>query len=266
MVTVQVNLRRRPRGARRGSDPDSPGTRGGRRRDFLGILPPTTMPASVQFWRGGLNRSALAAHDQAILKQLVRAFAAIECLLAVANARARQLTRRGTGCARTFRTANAGFATSAAGGGVDRRLRRFARRQVEVEQRAPDLYVGQEHGRDHRPEQVHRGDRGRREQKHEQEKRSADLAEHPERPGDRRSVPPMPADQPGAAAQRLADRAILEQDLLLDELPVDELSDREGDPDDRHEQGDDHDRGDKLHGDQPPDPAADGAPGRSEPG
>ena len=54
-----------------------------------------------------------------------------------------------------------------------------------------------------------------------------------EEDGDPDRVPPAAADQVGAAAEGLAERLVLEQDLLLDELPADVLPDREGDADDR---------------------------------
>jgi hypothetical protein len=65
-------------------------------------------------------------------------------------------------------------------------------------------------------------------------------------------MPPVSSDRVGAATQRVPDRAVLEQDLLLGELPIDVLLDPVGDPDDRKQRQRYQDRRDHLHDDQPP--------------
>ena len=129
---------------------------------------------------------------------------------------------------------------------------RVAVGEIQVEQGAAAADVDDEERVNDRSEQVDvaRGDA--REDEGRAEKNRRCLAEHPQCSGHSSGAPPMSAHQPGAAAHRVSDRSVLEQDLLLGELPVDELDDGDRDPDDRHREQDQRHEDQQLDGEQSP--------------
>src|ERR1700729_1225306 len=147
---------------------------------------------------------------------------------------------------------SAGSRRGGEAGGDRDRLGLLASGEVEVQQRTSKSDIGDHKDEQGRAEQIHGGDRKRREQQREPEYWSWDLAQHPEGGRDDRCMPPVFSNLTRAPAERLADRAVLEQHFLLYELPIDKLLDRVGDPDDGDAQQEHKERRDQLHGDQPP--------------
>ena len=95
-----------------------------------------------------------------------------------------------------------------------------------------------------------------REDERHRDDRPGDLHEDEEDRRDEGGAPPASADGARAVAECVAGGAILEEDLLLDELPVDELPDRDRDPDHRYRQNGEHEDHEQLREDDPPEARA----------
>src|SRR5215218_7555160 len=140
------------------------------------------------------------------------------------------------------------------------------RLQVEVEQRLGDDHVRDQQRVDQRPEQVDQEEGERGEDQPQGQDRAGDEEQGDQEDLDPDGVPPAPADQVGAAAQRLARRLVGEQDLLPGERPADRLPDREGNADHGYGHEEDSQHRQQESAEDPPEPLPHPVPAGAEAG